>query len=182
MVVIFFGEYKGGSDNLVRQCLKKYCGLMRGVKRRDCSLNSARLAAIEALSDADIVISRSGKPRFENVPVEFSLTHSRGVYAAAFSERAVGLDIECERRPPSRAFAQLEAKNKCDFFLRWTRLEAFAKYTGEGLGFFLGGKEQIARRVKILEKTGVDAKNLPIMPAFAAAVACEPQEIIMVKN
>jgi hypothetical protein len=175
MIVIFFGAYRADSDHLIKDCLKKYRHIARGVGKDDA------IRQIANVKDDEIIVLRKGKPHFENIDVKFSLSHSRGVYAAAFSEREVGVDIEAVRRPPQRVAALIDAKAE-DFFLRWTCLEALAKFSGEGLRFFSGGKEQIARRERQLKEAGIIVRNFPIVSGFAAAVAGTFGEIILVKN
>ena len=54
-----------------------------------------------------------------------SISHTDGVLAMAFSDRKVGVDIErADRQVSSRV---------CESIEKWTRIEAYAKWTGLGL-------------------------------------------------
>lgn len=82
-----------------------------------------------------------GKPYFETFKdFHFNVSHSGNFVAAAFSESAVGLDIEVLRQSDlkiaNRFFSEEEkeyAKDNETFFHIWTRKEAFIKQTGEGM-------------------------------------------------
>lgn len=113
---------------------------------------SALLVLAELLEKADIpssdlILDRqdSGKPRFTNSQIEFSLTHSRGYAAAAISDTSkVGIDLEATEIPPEKAARLAErfftddeqkyAKESPDSALRlWTKKEAYAKMLGTPL-------------------------------------------------
>lgn len=86
-----------------------------------------------------------GKPFVENCPVQFSITHARGIVGVAVSqEHPVGLDIEVIR-PMRKGFvaryfstaeqAEISASSAPDEALirLWTAKEAVGKYHGTGL-------------------------------------------------
>ena len=57
------------------------------------------------IPSSDLILDRheSGKPRFKNSEIEFSLSHSRGYAAAAISDTSkVGIDLEAADIPPGR--------------------------------------------------------------------------------
>ena len=98
---------------------------------------------ISLLPGTAICRSGRGKPRL--VPacgVSFSISHTRGIWACAFSGQDVGLDIE-KKRPcdaaliARRFFHPAEAAfilQKPDaFFSVWTAKESYVKYTGTGI-------------------------------------------------
>src|SRR4051812_41896217 len=91
-----------------------------------------------------------GKPFIDGFDLEFNLSHSGSrALIAVTRDRKVGVDIERIRAVPYRegilariasreecaAFAALEPTHRDpEFFLIWTRTEAFAKMTGAGIG------------------------------------------------
>ncbi|MEA4832229.1 hypothetical protein SDC9_160659 [bioreactor metagenome] len=120
-----------------------------------------RFFAERGLSAPEFELSCKGKPYFpRETGVCFSVSHSRGFFAAAFSEscRDIGIDIECfvsrekstDEQPAmldtrferiaERFFSEGERKkiyssNEPDHeFIRvWTRKEAIVKCSGEGI-------------------------------------------------
>lgn len=84
-----------------------------------------------------------GKPFFENINgFYFSISHSFPFYAAAVSDRPIGIDVEKIRdvnlNIAKRMFTENEreyiGKDKIRFFEIWTKKEAYSKFTGKGLG------------------------------------------------
>ena len=70
----------------------------------------------------------SGEPRLiaNSMPNGYvSIGHTDGILAMAFSDSKVGVDIErADRQVSSRV---------CESIEKWTRIEAYAKWTGRGL-------------------------------------------------
>lgn len=96
----------------------------------------------------DIVCGKYGKPALRGGELEFSLSHSGGLAAAAVSDTALGLDIQ-EERPCNMALAKrffaadeiaaLErSENKDVYFTElWCRKESCIKAWGRGLSAVL---------------------------------------------
>ena len=100
----------------------------------------------EAQNDLSICRTSGGKPYFSSQELFFSISHAKDTVAVALSDTPVGIDIEFidERRDilslSRRFFAPDEHKTISesnspteDFFALWTKKEALAKITGEGL-------------------------------------------------
>lgn len=109
----------------------------------------ARFAAYEktgvTMEKAEISYEKSGKPFFKNMPnVHFNISHTDGAVAVAIGDSELGVDAEkikeAKMTVAEKLFSkherefieQSEDKNKA-FFYVWTRKEAFAKMTGDGL-------------------------------------------------
>ena len=82
----------------------------------------------------EIIYSKSGKPFDKDGNVHFSLSHSGKFSVAAFSDVAIGIDVEQRRniseKLPARYFATDElsvAQNNEARLKLWTRKEALAK-------------------------------------------------------
>lgn len=97
----------------------------------------------------DIKIGDQGKPYVEGGP-NFSISHSRGNIAVAFSKADVGLDMEQVRpyheKLPRRIFSKEEllwfevrGETRIDFFTLWTLKESYYKFLGTGLPGFPNG-------------------------------------------
>jgi 4'-phosphopantetheinyl transferase len=83
----------------------------------------------------------AGKPQLHpslNAALRFNLSHTRGLALAAVAfDREVGIDVEWTgRRLTAPAGQQRE------LLVRWTRQEAIAKLTGEGLARILAHRQQ----------------------------------------
>lgn len=89
-----------------------------------------------------VAFTGGGKPYFADVPVYFSLSHSKDLCAAAISNRPVGVDIEYCRtsyKPHMIERSLTEAEKEAfdgDFTRIWCRKEAVAKMTGKGITGF----------------------------------------------
>lgn len=125
------------------------------IKNTDSQKNS--LSALICLSsllshfdtnDKDLQIIRQGygKPHFASLPLFFNVSHSRKLCAVALSDTNVGIDLEfisdardtsaLSKRffTPQEHLEITESKNATEaFFAMWTKKEALAKLTGEGL-------------------------------------------------
>ncbi|MGN1144795.1 MAG: 4'-phosphopantetheinyl transferase family protein [Anaerovoracaceae bacterium] len=117
--------------------------------RRLALLQDAARTFAPHLTEADLSIGRStaGKPFFTSpaaADIEFSISHSGGLWACILGKRPCGIDLQENRACrqdaiASRYFSDAEADyvtktGLSGFYRVWTRREAFAKFTG--LGFF----------------------------------------------
>ena len=125
----------------------------------------AELAEELALPEARIVTASKGRPYFEGLPsVDFNLSHASGLAVCALSHREgavasrVGVDVEGTVTYTESKIATLTARffGECErafvanatdkaiaFTEVFTRKEAFAKYTGEGLGRHWSGTDTL---------------------------------------
>lgn len=117
----------------------------------------------------EIVRGENGKPGFPEFPgVQFNLSHTAGAVLAGVSETPVGVDIE-RLRPVSRHLAdRFGEKEPAAFFREWTRREAAAKRSGEGIAALLRqmGQPLPARGLWSVET----------FPGYAAAACGDPSD------
>lgn len=169
-MIIFFAKGNYNSDSFILEGLKRYQIISKSISGE---LN------FENVESA--VISRAGKPHFENLDLKFSLSHSKGCYAVAFSQFEVGLDIEKVRNVKNyRLMKKLSAETEEQFFRKWTKLEAYAKYSGEGFAFVKRNIEE-GEDILRLEKEGIKSKCLPFYPDYVLTVVSKPQEIMLLE-
>lgn len=139
-------------------------------------------------------VSRNGKPFLENRQLQFNLSHSGDLALIAVAQsRQVGADIEQVRPMPDlRAVAArvctpgeldrlgglADSDRERAFFAMWTRKEALAKATGEGIGAIgRDASDESARgdgRWTVAEVNDV--------PGYAACVAAEGAGWTLVRN
>ncbi len=92
----------------------------------------------------NILTSETGKPYAQNLNIQFNLSHSGKYAAAAFSDAAIGIDIEIPRninpRLAKRYFSEAEFKHlqstdnpELEFLKIWTRKESLLKASGIGI-------------------------------------------------
>ena len=107
------------------------------------------------IDTAKLVLARSemGKPYFEDSPVKFNVSHSKGYVAVAVSlGEELGVDVEASALPRERAakmaeryFSVEEQKevlnNEKSFARLWSEKEAKAKFFGESIGNLLSNEK-----------------------------------------
>lgn len=95
----------------------------------------------DASYDYDIEYIANGKPVYKNSDIHFNLSHAGNYVVCAVSDKAVGVDIERQRKNVIRVAKRFFTQAECDWigdeslkFSRiWTLKEAYAKLTGEGI-------------------------------------------------
>ena len=132
MVHLFLTKKAGATDVAVAALASEYC----------------RLAELSA-GDLTVARTERGKPYFPNTPsLHFSVSHSGDVFACAFSDEPVGVDIQEYKNRPDEAercrkiaarffhrdeIDALEADTVSAFYNIWTAKEAYVKLTGQGI-------------------------------------------------
>lgn len=109
---------------------------------------SARMYAIEeqlTLGTAleQILRTSKGKPYFKNAPLEFSVSHTGGLWVCLMDSSPVGVDVQkirtCQREKIAKRYYTPDEQEyaaslgEAGFFQIWARKEAYVKYTGEGI-------------------------------------------------
>lgn len=90
--------------------------------------------------DLDVQTGPHGKPYLTGYDLQFSLSHTRGLWALAVSDRPVGVDVEQANRPSSRAVRRCCSPRERRWLdtrpdlatATWTVKEAYAKALGGG--------------------------------------------------
>lgn len=152
--VVFFGNAPldpSEEQILLRRLPPAVC---RHIADRPAHSRQGSLLAYTALSLllppdrlADIRFPDGKKPCFSKPCGDFSLSHTNGAVAAAVSDGAVGIDVQCLTLPRFgvvRRFFDADEQNalknaapaeRTRLFTRlWTQKEAAVKRTGRGLG------------------------------------------------
>ena len=131
-----------------------------------------------------ICTEENGKPYLDDGSIHFNLSHSGNLALIAVAEgRQVGVDVEQLRPMPDldnlaaricgpgelRTLADLaEPDRRRAFFALWTRREALAKATGEGISAVF--RDDLPDHVGQDRWTLIDINDLP---GYAACVAAE---------
>ena len=158
-----------------------YLYICEGYKERGSTEELIRIALDMFLEetgtaghDTEIARTEKGKPYFTNLPVQFSVSHTGNVWACLMTAGTdpVGLDIQQVReynfgRIAAKYYTESEQQHISDkgaegFFGIWTRKEAFAKYTGQGIGRYLAEKDTMNSREPVF-------KNLDIADGIECA-------------
>lgn len=137
----------------------------------------------------DLRVLSGGKPVFSRHPeLHFSISHSGDLWACAFSDSPIGLDIQKQVEKPVERLARrwfhpmetayLESFGFCGFFAVWCAKESLVKFWGTGIdGNFT--KFAVADENGLLSHVG-DVNLLPFSPAegYSGCAAAERQEEI----
>lgn len=125
-----YSRTKETTEELLHQSLQLYC--------METGLDFIEKYAVIKRTDR-------GKPYFDNIPIAFSISHTEDLWACLMREgtQQVGVDIQVERSARYDKIAEryytseeqeyVGEQGSAGFFEIWTRKEAFAKYTGEGI-------------------------------------------------
>lgn len=125
---------------------------------------------------------RWGKPRLAGHNLEFSLSHARGPVLVAVSGDPVGVDVECCQSgvwdprsarlvltPGEMQSVRTATDSDRAFLTLWTRKEAYAKVSGEGL---VDRLTTVDLRADPAFVDGVEVRSLELGPRIVAALAC----------
>ena len=87
-----------------------------------------------------------GKPFFSDCPVQFSLSHCRGMVCCGLSDAPVGVDVESSRpfsqrlaervcTQEERAWLEAQPDQERGFLSLWTLKESVMKLSGKGIAY-----------------------------------------------
>jgi len=122
------------SHGLIRTALARY------LKNQECeSLNIGEIDNI--VNGVKIEVYKEGKPYFENLDVEFSVSNTGPMWMCLLDRKPCGIDIQevksckhesiAERHFSKEEFEYVKLWGEEGFFDIWTAKEAFGKYTGK---------------------------------------------------
>lgn len=126
------------------------------------------------LIDAEIVRDAKGKPYFAHEPqLYLSISHSAHIWACAFSDAPVGLDVQVYRENdflriaerffhPSE-FDYVRRGGKEAFFNVWTAKESYVKYTGSGIDGTFSKFSVIQNGIMKAQVNEVPLKHIPFL-------------------
>ena len=135
-------------------------------------------AAREGLENVDLTLARPlyRKPYFPLAPeIQFSVTHSGGCWACAFSRQPVGLDLQVsqpvwEGGLARRFFHPREAEflsvHPEEFFRVWTAKESYVKLTGRGIDDGFHEFSVVCSGGLRSRLEGVSIRHIPFRPGY----------------
>ena len=123
------------------------------------------------VNQADLIIRRTenGKPFCENVPIHFSIGHSKDLVVCGIHNSPIGVDVEFIRQLPLRITrfscnakdldfincGEDQKEKELRFFRLWTAKEAFIKFHGGILADLKSGEsEDIKNICQVIEVDG----------------------------
>ena len=149
-------------------------------------LRAARLwAAREGLGNVDLTLARPlyQKPFFPHSPeIRFSVTHSGGCWACAFSRQPVGLDLQITQpvqgEKLARRFfhpreAEYLAAHPEEFFRVWTAKESYVKLTGRGIDDAFHHFSVVCPGGLRSQLDGAFIRHIPFRPGYTLCL-CAP--------
>ena len=126
--------------------------------------------------EARVTRSEAGKPSIvwdmDDDPPFVSVSHSGDVFACAFDEDNLGIDIQSRRKVDigsiSRRYytageQRYVGTDPVRFYEVWTRKEAFAKYTGLGLA-------QVTSHEDVLERQDVRFEDIDVPDDYSLSI------------
>lgn len=170
------------SHGLIRTALASY------LKNQECKLlNIGEIDDI--VNGVKIKVYKEGKPYFENLDVEFSVSNTGPMWMCIFDRNPCGIDIQevksckhesiAERHFSKEEFEYVKLWGEEGFFDIWTAKEAFGKYTGKGL---FASKESVVdenhelKQSLVYEEKKVYIKRINILPEIKCTYCLETNE------
>ena len=170
------------SHGLIRTALASY------LQNQECeSLNIGEID--DVVNDVKIEVYKEGKPYFENLDVEFSVSNTGPMWMCLFDRKPCGIDIQevksckhesiAERHFSKEEFEYVKLWGEEGFFDIWTAKEAFGKYTGKGL---FASKESVVdenhelKQSLVYEGKKVYIKRINILPEIKCTYCLETNE------
>lgn len=129
-IYIYEGEFLKGDKGF---------DMIRAAAYRHCMENGIEFDPARAKITRD----EKGKPYFEDIALEFSLSHTGQLWMCLFSDKVCGLDVQevrdCDHEKIAERYFFDDEKEKVNqggletFFDIWVRKEAYCKMTGAGM-------------------------------------------------
>lgn len=161
MTCVFFGPQRRGDEEMKTYIYENYKEIFPDLKGHDLTDALIFKALREHGVDTEglkVIRDHMGKPFLgprSAVRLHISVSHCAGTFAVVISDRNCGIDIQeakdtaiekiAERFFTDEECGMVARGGKEAFFRIWTRKEAYAKYTGGGLGRVIKGAQVIDR-------------------------------------
>ena len=134
---------------------------LKGSERTDIFIQRALKES--GITEASVKRTEKGKPYLPENTAYISVSHSQDLIGICVADEEVGIDLQFSRgvntqKIANRFFSRQEAEylksqeNENAFFRLWTRKEAFAKLTDEGIG-------QLVKPISVLNRTDVEFED-----------------------
>lgn len=169
MKLFIYDDYKNIYPELSGHALTDAL-ILRAVKEYGISVSSLK-----------VIRDHRGKPFIvphSEVKVNVSVSHCGSTFAAIVSDANCGIDIQearntdvlkiAERFFSEEEYRLVEKEGSDRFFRLWTRKEAYAKYTGGGLG-------QVMRKISVIDREDVTFTE-SILPNGMYCCICTKEE------
>jgi phosphopantetheinyl transferase len=146
-------------------------------------------------ASAAVVREPHRKPRLSCGGVEFSVSHSRGIWACGFGCHPLGIDVEyhrdtCKFEAVARRFFHPEEYRYLEnyafapgvFYPLWTAKESYVKFTGEGISdlyssFSVVEGDKLSGRVR-----DAQYRHIPVREGYSFCVCAQEIGEIAVIN
>lgn len=175
MYLYMYENFHGGksrqeeTEALIRRCIRQY-GEEEGLALKP---------------ETPIVREAKGKPRFSSGFPEFSVSHTGSLWVCLMGNQTVGVDVQKIRKCSMNAIARRyytpdEQQYAADmgaegFFRIWTRKEAYAKFTAQGLN------EEL-RFFSTLKESGLVFSDLFLMEGVKGACCMKEKSELWIRQ
>ncbi len=159
-------------------------GAVREQRLADCLEDYVKRNKLVFPSPVEVVRDPSRKPRANFKEIQFSVSHSGGIWVCGVSGRPLGVDVEqcrenCMAERIARRFFHPEEYRYLErlnfstkaFFSLWTAKESYVKYTGEGISDLYSSFSSVEAGKLAGEINGIKYRHFPIKEGYSFCVS-----------